>query len=41
MLAGKIYWANPGQNKIQRASLDGSNIENVVVGIDEPDNIAY
>ena len=27
---GKIYWADEGTHKIQRANLDGSNIEDLI-----------
>ncbi len=37
-MAGKIYWANVQQSIIQRANLDGSNVENLIntsaLGID-------
>ena len=37
----KMYWTNRGQHKIQRANLDGSNIEDLVVtGDSEPLSIA-
>ena len=29
--AGKLYWSNHGTRVIQRANLDGSEIEDVVV----------
>jgi len=31
--AQKIYWADPHAGKIQRADVDGSNVEDVVVGV--------
>ena len=38
---GKMYWADEGTNRIQRANLDGSNIENLVSrGLDDPHGIA-
>ncbi|MDY6992370.1 MAG: hypothetical protein SVR94_07160 [Pseudomonadota bacterium] len=38
---GKIYWTDRGQHKIQRASLDGSQIEDLVTeGIDSPSGLA-
>lgn len=33
---GKIYWASAGDGKIQRANLDGSNVEDVVTGLSSP-----
>lgn len=37
----KMYWTNRGQHKIQRANLDGSNIEDLVMtGDSEPLSIA-
>ena len=33
---GKLYWADAGANKIQRASLDGSNVEDLVTGLGIP-----
>ncbi len=35
-----IYWTDAGKGKIQRANQDGSNIEDLVTGLDEPENIA-
>ena len=38
-----MYWADRGTNKIQRANLDGSNIEDLVTdadGLDEPEDVA-
>ena len=37
---GKIYWALCGLSKIQRANLDGTNIEDIITGLDCPHNIA-
>lgn len=31
--AGKLYWTNSPEGKIQRANLDGSNVEVVVAGV--------
>ncbi len=31
--AGKLYWTNSPEGKIQRANLDGSNVEDVVTGV--------
>ena len=36
----KIYWANNSDGKIQRANLDGSQVEDVVTGLGFPDGIA-
>ena len=30
LLADKMYWADAGTNKLQRADLDGSNLEDVI-----------
>ena len=38
--ATKIYWANMEPNKIQRANLDGSQVEDLVTGLNSPDGIA-
>lgn len=32
-LAGKLYWTNSPAGSIQRANLDGSEIEDVVTGV--------
>ena len=40
---GKMYWtlfAGTGRSKIQRANLDGSNVEDLITGLNEPDTIA-
>ncbi len=38
---GKIYWANRGLNSIQRANLDGTNIESVISsGLQDPEHLA-
>jgi DNA-binding beta-propeller fold protein YncE len=40
LIANKMYWTDIGtENKIRRADLDGSNIEDLVMG-DFPDGIA-
>ena len=40
-LAGKMYWADFGTDKIQRADLDGDNVEDLVTtGVLGPDGIA-
>lgn len=31
--AGKMYWTDEGTNKIQRANLDGSGVEDLVTAI--------
>ena len=36
----KVYWTDVGAHKIQRANPDGSQVEDVVVGLDEPQQIA-
>ncbi len=36
---GKLYWTNSHGN-IQRANLDGSNIQNLITGLDSPKHIA-
>lgn len=33
--AQKIYWADPGEHRIQRANLDGSQVEDLVISSDE------
>ena len=38
--AGRMYWTDTYRSKIQRANLDGSNIEDVVTGLPEPRGIA-
>ncbi len=30
----KLYWTDPGVNKIQRSNLDGTNVEDVLTGVD-------
>ena len=35
-----MYWTDAGANKIQRASLDGSNVEDLVTGLSFPRGIA-
>ncbi|RKU07854.1 hypothetical protein C6501_17215, partial [Candidatus Poribacteria bacterium] len=38
---GKMYWTDSGTDKIQRANLDGSNVEDLVTqGLDIPGDIA-
>jgi sugar lactone lactonase YvrE len=39
--AAKMYWADAGTGKIQRANLDGSNVEDVVTGQFFPDQVAF
>ena len=36
----KMYWADSVADKIQRANLDGSNIEDLVTGLGDPRGIA-
>ncbi|KAA3604632.1 MAG: T9SS C-terminal target domain-containing protein [Calditrichaeota bacterium] len=31
--SGKMYWADSGTNKIQRANLDGSSVEDLITGV--------
>ena len=40
--ASKLYWTDWGTDRIQRANLDGSSVENLVVGggLDGPDGLA-
>ena len=38
--AGKVYWTSPGVNKIQKANLDGTTVEDVVTTAGEPIAIA-
>ena len=39
--AGKLYWTDSGSNKIQRANLDGSRVQNLVsVGLHSPEGLA-
>ena len=40
-VATKMYWTNPGTEKIQRSNLDGSGVEDLVTtGLEIPDGIA-
>ena len=40
-IADKMYWVDSGTDKIQRASLDGSNVEDLVAsGLSDPRAIA-
>ena len=40
-IADKMYWTDTGTDKIQRASLDGSNVEDLVTsGLGSPRGIA-
>lgn len=36
----KMYWADPGTQKIQRANLDGSNMHDVITGLSFPADLA-
>ena len=38
--AQKMYWTDEDTGKIQRANLDGSNIEDFVTGLIAPESIA-
>ncbi len=40
LVAGKVYWTNLVQRRIERANLDGSAVEEVVDGVDSPTGIA-
>lgn len=35
----KIYWADKGNGKIQRADLDGNNVEDVLTGLSSPHDL--
>ena len=35
-----MYWTDPVARKIQRANLDGTNVQNVIKGLDWPEGIA-
>jgi sugar lactone lactonase YvrE/cytoskeletal protein CcmA (bactofilin family) len=37
---GKMYWTDPNSGEIHRANLDGSNIQNLVMALDGPTDIA-
>ncbi len=39
-LAGKMYWTDFDADKIQRADLDGANVEDLVTGLTDPFGIA-
>jgi hypothetical protein len=39
-LAAKMYWTDDGTDKIQRASLDGTGVQNLVTGLGDPRFIA-
>ena len=36
----KMYWTDTGTDKIQRANLDGSNVEDILAGLSIPQGIA-
>ncbi len=38
---GKVYWSDYGTDKIQRANLNGTAVEDVLTGIDFPANLAF
>jgi len=38
--AGKMYWTDAFTDKIQRANLDGSDVEDLVTGLVAPTGIA-
>ena len=37
---GNIYWADSGTGKIQAGNVDGSQVEDIVTGLDRPDAVA-
>ena len=37
---GKMYWTDSSTGKIQRANLDGSNVQDLVTGLNNPQGIA-
>ena len=37
---GKVYWTDDGTDKISRANLDGSGVEDLLTGLDSPQGIA-
>ncbi len=37
---GKVYWCNEGTDRIKRANLDGSGVEDIVIGENELVGIA-
>ncbi|MBI5764279.1 MAG: hypothetical protein HZA51_12225 [Planctomycetes bacterium] len=37
---GKLYWSDGNRGKVQRANLDGSNIEDILTGLDKPYGMA-
>ena len=38
--ATHMYWTDSGIGKIQRANLDGSNVQNLITQLDNPVDIA-
>ena len=38
--AQKMYWTDEATGKIQRANLDGSNVEDLITGLTLPEGIA-
>ena len=38
--SGKIYWADVKTGNIQRANLDGSEVEHLILGLDRPFGVA-
>ncbi len=39
-VAGKLYWADYGTDKIQRSNLDGTEVEDVITGLHSPLGLA-
>ena len=40
VVRGKLYWADAGLNRIQRADLSGANVETVITGVSWPGGVA-
>ncbi len=36
----KMYWINRGTDKIQRANLDGTNVRDIITGLNDPSGLA-
>ena len=39
--SGKLYWAYCAKGKIQRANLDGSNVEDIITGLGCPQDVEF